>query len=268
MREKIRKVKILKKDFTGRDVSEIILLSYEEFSEELAMTTAFGYSGIVLMNFIKDTVPQVPIYFIDTRLHFPETIDLMNRIRNEWKLNIQLLYPNFSEKELDTIIGKNAFRTNPDICCHYRKVIPLLKVLETKNAWLSAIRRDQFKTRANLDVIEIDGRGMIKINPMWDWSQEKVWFYIKKYELPYNPLHDKNFPSIGCVPCTAPVNDGEGEREGRWKGLEKKECGIHIHANKEQFIREMATTIDLDSSLTTISNPDLKKDIHRRKDKS
>ncbi|MFW9903236.1 MAG: phosphoadenylyl-sulfate reductase [Candidatus Thorarchaeota archaeon] len=266
MREKIKKVSSLKRDFTGRDVSEVILISFEEFGEELAMTTAFGYSGIVLMSFIKETVPDLPIYFIDTRLHFQETIDLMNKIKNEWKLNIHHLYPNFNDKELDNIIGKKAYTTNPDICCHYRKVMPLLKILETKSAWLSAIRRDQFRTRANIEVIEIDGRGMIKINPMWNWTKEKVWIYIKKQNLPYNPLHDKNFPSIGCKPCTSPVIEGEDEREGRWKGLAKKECGIHIPESSEQFIREMATTIDFTStSITVKSHNDEDSYIKRRK---
>lgn len=259
MREKIKKVQQMKRDFADKEVSEIILLSYEEFGEELAMTTAFGYSGIVLMNFIREIVPDLPIYFIDTRFHFDETIEIMTKIKNKWKLNIQSLYPSFSEEELGKIIGKDAFNTNPDICCHYRKVIPLLKILKTKNAWLSAIRRDQYKTRSKIDVIEINHRGMIKINPMWNWSKEKVWFYIRELNLPYNPLHDKKYPSIGCKPCTSQAENEEEEREGRWKGLEKKECGIHFPMSTEQFILETATILDSTSHTTTTSRSHQKK---------
>lgn len=266
MREKRKKVDSLKKEFIDRDVSEIIYLSFEEFGEDLAMTTAFGYSGILLMSFIKETVPDLPIYFIDTRFHFKETIDLMNKIKNEWKLNIHHLYPNFREEELNRIIGKKTYTTNPDICCHYRKVMPLLKILESKSAWLSAIRRDQFRTRAKIEVIEIDSRGMIKINPMWNWSKDKVWFYIKKHNFPYNPLHDKNFPSIGCKPCTSPIKEGDDERKGRWKGLEKKECGIHTPESSEQFIREMATTVDFTSFPITIKSHDNEKFQNKHKE--
>ena len=265
MREKIKRVNSLKRDFINRDVSEIILQSFEEFGEGLAMTTAFGYSGIVLMSFIREIVPDLPIYFIDTRLHFKETINLMKEIKDKWKLNIYHLYPDFNERELDKIIGKKAFNTNPDVCCHYRKVMPLLKVLKTKNAWLSAIRRDQVKTRAKIEVIEIDARGMIKINPLWNWSKDKVWFYIKKFNLPYNPLHDKNYLSIGCKPCTSPVKGGDDEREGRWKGLEKKECGIHTPESEKQFIREMATTLDFTSFMTTVESYNNEKTHQKRR---
>lgn len=229
VKEKIKLVPRLRERFLGKEVSEIISLAYKEFGDNLAMTSAFGYSGIVLMSFVKEIAPNLPIYFIDTRLHFEETIKLLNKIKNEWKLNIQCIYPNYNEEELEKIIGKEAYKINPDICCHYRKVDPLVRILKTKTAWLSAIRRDQSSSRIEIKVIELDGRDLIKVNPLFNWTRDQVWMYIRKYDLPYNPLHDQYYPSIGCKPCTVPVDKGGSERNGRWKKFQKIECGLHIN---------------------------------------
>ncbi len=228
LNEKIELVNRLKKRFEDKGVSEIIQESYNEFGDELAMTTAFGYSGIVLMSFVREIAPDLAIYFIDTRKHFDETIDLMNRIRDGWELNITSLYPYFPEETLEGIIGRDAVRDNPDLCCHYRKVEPLLRILGTKRAWLSAVRRDQSRTRSAIEVVEIDGRGTIKISPLWNWTSDQAWEYIRKNDLPYNALCDQNYPSIGCKPCTEPVEAGGDERDGRWKSMSKLECGIHV----------------------------------------
>lgn len=232
MKHDLRRITKLRRKIKKKNVPEILLRSKEEFGNGLAMTTAFGYSGIVLMSFVKDVIPELPIYFIDTRLHFEETLKLADKIKKEWKLNIIFLYPHYTEEELEKMIGKEAYKTNPDLCCHYRKVEPLLQVLKTKSAWISSIRRDQSRTRAKIEVIEIDSRGNIKINPLYNWTGEQTWMYIRKYDLPYNPLHDQYYPSIGCKPCTLPVDKGGDERDGRWRGMQKTECGIHIYNDK------------------------------------
>jgi phosphoadenosine phosphosulfate reductase len=185
------------------------------------------------MSFVKDILPELPIYFIDTRFHFEETLKLAEKIKKEWKLNIIYISTKYTEQQLEEAIGKEAYKVDPDLCCHYRKVEPLLRILKTKKAWVSSIRRDQSKTRAEIDVIEVDGRGTIKINPMYNWTRDQTWLYIKKYDLPYNPLHDQYYPSIGCVPCTAPIDKGGDERDGRWMGMQKLECGIHLYDEKK-----------------------------------
>jgi len=229
-----KRIQELKGELKDKGVAEVILSAHEEFGDKLAMTTAFGYSGIVLMSFVKDIVPELPIYFIDTRYHFEETLKLAEKIKKEWKLNIIHLTTKYTEEELEKIIGKEAYKTNPDLCCQYRKVEPLLCVLKTKDAWLSAIRRDQARTRESIDVVEIDNKGAIKINPLYNWTRDQAWMYIRKYDLPYNPLHDQYYPSVGCKPCTSPVDKGGDERDGRWRGMPKVECGIHTYKEKDE----------------------------------
>ena len=230
----LKRIAELKREFEKKSLQEIIVRAHEEFGNGLAMTTAFGYSGIVLMSFIKDIIPDLPIYFIDTRFHFEETLKLAEKIEKEWKLNIIKISTQYTEEELKEIMGREAYKTNPDLCCNYRKVEPLLRILKTKSAWLSSIRRDQAVTREKVDVIEIDGRGVIKINPLYNWTKDKTWMYIRKYDLPYNPLHDQYYPSIGCKPCTFPVDKGGSERDGRWRGMTKIECGIHVNKDEEE----------------------------------
>jgi len=229
-----KRIAELKREFEKKSLQEIIVRAREEFGNGLAMTTAFGYSGIVLMSFIKDIIPDLPIYFIDTRFHFEETLKLAEKIEKEWKLNIIKISTQYTEEELKEIMGREAYKTNPDLCCNYRKVEPLLRILKTKSAWLSSIRRDQAVTREKIDVIEIDARGSVKINPLYNWTKDQTWMYIRKYDMPYNPLHDQSYPSIGCKPCTSPVDKGGSERDGRWRGMPKVECGIHVTKDEEE----------------------------------
>jgi phosphoadenosine phosphosulfate reductase len=233
-----KRISHLKSELENKNIKEIVARAYQEFGDRLAMTTAFGYSGIVLMSIVKDIIPDIPIYFIDTRMHFEETLKLAEKLKKEWKLNIIYISSQYTEKELEILIGKDAYKIKPDLCCQYRKVEPLLRILKTKDAWLSSIRRDQAVTREFIDVIEIDARGVVKINPMYNWTKDQTWMYIRKYDLPYNPLHDQFYPSVGCKPCTSPVDKGGNERDGRWRGMPKVECGIHSFNNKNKDNKE------------------------------
>jgi len=218
----------------GENPGEIIDIARQELSENLMMTTAFGYSGIVLLNFVKAAFPDIPIYFIDTGYHFEETLKLRLKIMDEWKINIQMVSTSRPKAELVGLMGEKAYNTDPDMCCHYRKVEPLQNLMNDDTVWLSATRRDQAITRKNTQPIEIDGRGQIKISPLYNWTSEACWTYIRKYDLPYNPLHDQFYPSIGCYPCTNPIDEGGDERSGRWSGSDKVECGLHITAPLEK----------------------------------
>jgi phosphoadenosine phosphosulfate reductase len=221
----------------GKDIESILRWSVKTFGEGLGVMTALGYSGIVLMDHLRRLVDDLTVYFIDTGKHFEQTLELKDRLEGDWGIRFEVLRPAFSDEQIEGLIGPRAWETNPDLCCHHRKVEPLLRVLRTKKAWLSALRRDQSATRSGVSPVELDGRGTIKIYPMADWTRERCWEYVRDRGLPYNPLHDEGYPSIGCVPCTSPVAPGESERAGRWNSMPKLECGIHAHAPRTAGVR-------------------------------
>lgn len=213
----------------GKSTDEILAWAVDTFGEQLGFMTALGYSGIVLLDHLRRFVPQVRAHFIDTRFHFHETIELLKRLENEMGVVFTVLTPAMSDNELTAHIGSEAWRNNPDLCCLHRKVDPLLRVLRTRASWLSALRRDQTATRSEIETLEIDGRGVLKIYPLADWSAERCWAYVRERKLPYNPLHDEGYLSVGCTHCTHPARTGEQERAGRWNSMPKMECGIHLH---------------------------------------
>ena len=214
------------------DVFTILKWTKKTFGNNVAMTTAFGYGGVVLLHHVLKIIPDLKIYFIDTGFHFPETLKLMQNLEKRWDIKFNVIKPSISLKQLVKLVGENPWEINPDLCCHYMKVEPFLKVIHKKDAWINALRKDQSSTRAELDVIEIDGRGTIKIYPLVNWTFDDCWNYIKENKLPYNPLHDQNMFSIGCKYCTIPIKNGEHERSGRWNSMLKLECGLHIHKSK------------------------------------
>jgi phosphoadenosine phosphosulfate reductase len=219
---------------TDADVITVLKWAKKTFGDSVAFTTAFGYSGIAILHHALQVWPDIKVYFIDTGFHFKETLEFCKDITEKWNLNLEVIKPDITKKELGKKIGKEPYKVNADLCCHYCKVEPLLRVLHNHSAWLSGIRRDQSRTRGGIEVIDVDGRGMVKICPMAKWTREKTWNYIKKNKLPYHPLHDKGYPSIGCQPCTAPVAKGGDERDGRWPDMQKLECGIHLFDNKKK----------------------------------
>jgi len=220
------------KELSSQNVNKILEWTKDTFGNKgVAMTTAFGYSGLALLHHVIDIIPDIKIYFIDTGFHFKETLDFCDIISSQWNLNIEIIKPDIKKQELEKKIGKEPYKKNPDLCCHYCKVGPLLTFLHKHDAWLSGIRRDQSITRSDIEVIELDGRGKIKISPMAHWTKKQAWDYIRKNDIPYNQLHDKGYLSIGCEPCTRPIKFGENERDGRWPFMQKLECGIHLNNN-------------------------------------
>ena len=214
------------------DIHEILEWTFDTYGDDVSMTTAFGYSGLVLLHHVIQKKPEIVLYFIDTGFHFKETLDYAKFLTKEWKLNLKTYKHEWPMRKLKRKLGEKPYETNADLCCHHCKVEPLLEFIHDKSVWLSGIRRDQATTRAEIEPIEIDGRGTIKISPMYKWTKDQTWDYIKKHNLPYHPLHDKGYMSIGCKPCTHPINDGDHERDGRWLFMQKLECGIHLNDNK------------------------------------
>ena len=212
------------------DVPTILGWAKKTFGADLSMTTAFGYSGIVLLDHVLKIMPNIRLYFIDTGFHFPETLEFCYRLRELWNLNLEIVRPRTTKEELYANVGKEPYKANADLCCVYCKTEPLLRFIHKHAAWLSGLRRDQSGARSEIEVIELDGRGVIKICPLARWTREQTWAYLREHRLPYHPLHDQGYPSIGCAPCTAPNPNGASERDGRWPFMQKLECGIHLRA--------------------------------------
>jgi phosphoadenosine phosphosulfate reductase len=199
-------------------------------AERAVMGTGFGASGVVLMHHLEQVHPGATVFYLDTDVLFPETYNLRDRLRARFDLNIVRVHSGLSLDEQAEEYGDELWNDDPDQCCFLRKVKPLRDYLADKSAWLTAIRRDQSPTRADTDYVEwSEANGVVKVNPLADWTKRDIWTYIDEHDLPYNPLHDEGYPSIGCMPCTERVGeDADDPRAGRWSGSDKKECGLHL----------------------------------------
>lgn len=207
---------------------EILSWANTEFGNEVALATGFGAEGCALISMLAEINPKARFFYLDTDLLFPETYKLRDRLEEKYGIEFERKSSRLSLKEQTEIYGEKLWERNPNLCCQLRKVEPLKQMLSGLTAWITAIRRDQSPARANAGIIERDKKfGIIKINPLARWTKRDVWKYIITNDVPYNPLHDRGFPSIGCQPCTSPVQIGEDERSGRWRGTAKTECGLH-----------------------------------------
>jgi phosphoadenosine phosphosulfate reductase len=207
---------------------DVLLWAYEEFGERLCLTCSWQKQSSVLVHMVSELALEVEIVELDTHLFFKETYETRERLVERYGLS--LIQPEvLTVAEQHKREGPNLWETNPDRCCHIRKVEPLINVLRPYDAWVSGIRRDQSPSRAGARKVERSERyGVWKIQPLADWSEEDVWEYIMANDIPYNPLHDAGYRSIGCIPCTRPTSPDEEERAGRWAGSDKLECGIHL----------------------------------------
>lgn len=208
---------------------DVLDWAYKEYGDDVVYACSFGVEGIVLIDLIYQINPHATIVFLDTGLHFKETYDLIDKVKEDYpRLNIILKKPALTVQEQETVYGDQLWNRNPDRCCQIRKVIPLREALEGNKAWISGLRREQSLTRKHLDFINKDDKfQLVKICPLIHWSWKDVWDYVDDHKLPYNPLHDQGYPSIGCFPCTAKVKESGNLRDGRWANTEKVECGLH-----------------------------------------
>ena len=214
--------------FEGAAPDEILKWAVDTFGDGLALATGFGPSGIVLMHVIARVSPETTIFYLDTDLLFPETHELKRQLAERLGIRFTRVHCGLSIQDQALQEGASLWRSNPDKCCFIRKVLPLRRFLSTRDAWITGIRRDQSPTRNRVGIVEWDtANGLVKVNPLAGWTESQVWQYLDLYDLPYNPLHDRGYPSIGCIPCTKAVNEGEDPRAGRWRGHAKLECGIH-----------------------------------------
>ena len=214
-------------------LDELLCWCWNYFGDKAAIGTSFQGSGLVIIDHALRNGCNFPIFTIDTGLLFPETLELKKKLEDFWDVKIQGVHPEQTIEEQKKTMGPELWKTNPDSCCQMRKVLPLQSRLSSLDVWITGLRRGQSDQRKSTNVLEmyefdkLRESYIFKLNPMVNWSREKVWSYIEDHKIPYNTLHDKGYRSIGCWPCTKAISDGQDERAGRWEGFNKTECGIH-----------------------------------------
>ena len=230
-------IKRLAEEFEAKTPREILQWAADNFAPRVAISSAFGPEGLVILDIAQRKVtPRLPVFTIDTGFLFKETNDLIAKVEQEYGVAVERLHPELTPEQQAEKHGPELFRREPDRCCYMRKVLPLQKKLTELDAMVTGLRRSQSESRKGAKILQLqetpDGHRYLKINPLAAWSKEEVWWYIVSHQLPYNALHDQGYPSIGCTPdcCTRPVNGDEHERAGRWAGTDKKECGLHTFA--------------------------------------
>ena len=210
---------------------EVLRWAFANFRGDVAMASGFGVEGMALIDIASRVHPSFRVFTLDTEFLFPETYDLMDRVEKRYDIKIEKVLSTLTPEEQEREYGAALWSRDPDKCCGLRKVEPLRTKLTELRAWITAIRRDQTSARASARKVEWDAKfQLLKINPIADWTSPMVWSYALKHNIPYNPLHDKNYPSIGCTHCTRAVRPGESARAGRWSGSDKVECGLHVAA--------------------------------------
>ena len=201
--------------------------------DRLAVATSFQSSGLVLLHMMRSIKADVPVLFLNTGFHFKETLAFKDEMTARWDLKlVELVGEHGSAERQAEIHGPELYRRDPERCCSINKVEPLMKALEEYDGWVSGLRRDQSPLRAETPVVEAQllqsGDEILKIHPLAHWTKAQVANYIKEHDIPTHPLLEMGFASIGCWPCTRTIKDGEDDRAGRWSGLAKTECGIHL----------------------------------------
>lgn len=226
MREHIEQVKVQAERWRPE---EVLRWAFATFKDDVAMASGGGVEGMVLLDIASRVNPRLKVFTLDTEFLFPETYDLFDRAEKRYGVKIERVYSALTPAEQERAYGAELWNRTPDQCCNLRKVEPLKRKLSQLRGWITAIRRDQTSSRATAHKVEWDEKfNLVKVNPLVDWNKKMIWDYVHRHDVPYNPLHDQNYPSIGCTHCTNTVRAGEDERSGRWAGTAKTECGLHI----------------------------------------
>lgn len=207
---------------------ELIRWGIDTFERDIAIASSFGAEDVVLIDLAAKSGRAFRVFTLDTDFLFDETYALIDRLESTYGFKVERCRAALTPAEQAETHGDALWSREPDRCCAIRKVEPLTAKLRELRAWITGIRRDQAPTRANAKKFEWDEKfGLWKLNPIADWTADRVWSYIRTENVPYNPLHDRGYPSIGCTYCTRAVAPGEDPRAGRWAGFAKTECGLH-----------------------------------------
>ncbi len=219
-------VKRLNRQFEDAAPQVILEWAYTFFGKGVAVTSSFQTQSVPLLHMIAQVAPEMPILFLDTGFHFPETLAFRDRLVKDLGLTVRSLKPHMGHSQFRQTHG-DLYRRDPDVCCYINKVEPLERAMQDYDAWVTGIRRDQTAARRHAAIISQEPNGKTKICPLATWTEHEVWCYLHAHNLPSHPLLAQGYLSIGCSPCTRPVYDGEDSRAGRWSGQAKMECGLH-----------------------------------------
>ncbi|HEX7895807.1 MAG TPA: phosphoadenylyl-sulfate reductase, partial [Terriglobales bacterium] len=229
MRNDLEQVKILAESWNAE---QVLSWAFATYGDDVAIATGMGVEGMVLVDIASRINPDMKVFTGDTEFLFTETYDLIDRVEKRYGIKIERIFSQLTPEEQEREFGPRLWARDPDKCCSLRKVEPLRRKLSTLDAWITAIRRSQTPQRAGAKKVDWDQKfNLVKINPLADWSSKMVWNYALKHDVPYNALHDQNFPSIGCMHCTRAVQPGDDPRSGRWSGFGTTECGLHTPAS-------------------------------------
>jgi phosphoadenosine phosphosulfate reductase len=215
----------------GWSPPQVLAWAFATFGNAVAIASAFGAEGMALIDMASRVHTDFRVFTLDTEFLFPETYSLIDKIEQKYEIKIERVVSLLSPDEQQRVHGAKLWARDPDQCCNLRKVEPLRRKLSELGAWITSIRRDQTASRESARKVEWDEKfGLVKVNPIANWSSKQVWSYLVEHGVPYNPLHDQNYPSLGCTHCTRAVEPGEDARAGRWPGTLKTECGLHVNA--------------------------------------
>ena len=224
----VTKIQGVQLEAEGWSAEQVLLWGLREFHPRAAIASSFGAEDVALIDIAARVRPDIRVFTLDTDFLFAETYELIEKIEKKYGLRVERVKSRLTPELQAADFGAKLWTIDPNKCCELRKVEPLKAKLGTLTAWATGIRRDQAATRANAKKIEWDEKfGLVKMNPIADWTWDNVWQYIREHDVPYNPLHEQNYPSIGCTYCTRQVQPGEDPRAGRWSGFAKNECGLH-----------------------------------------
>jgi phosphoadenosine phosphosulfate reductase len=205
----------------------ILAWTWRQFQPDVFLSCSFQHDGVVLAHMLREIAPEVPVVFINTGFHFPETLAYRDEIVARFGLRLVELHPIMPREEFAACHGLDLYARNPDLCCHINKVEPLRRYLPGMRAWINGRRRDQAGTRREIRIVEAQPGYPHKANPIASWTSRDTFYYMQQHGIPTHPLFERGYVSIGCAPCTRPVLAGEDERAGRWAGQAKTECGLH-----------------------------------------
>ncbi len=237
----LKKIDAWNQEWAEKDAEQVLAFFLDEFKGRIVQATSMGIEDQVITRMIAGINNRTRIITLDTGRLFQETYNLIQHTIEEYGVNIETMFPDYdSVQEMVKEKGINLFYKSVDnrkLCCHIRKNEPLKRALTGMDVWICGLRKDQTITRFYNKLVEWDEKhGLLRLNPLINWTENQVWEYIREHDIPYNVLHDKGYSSIGCLPCTRPIQKGEDPRAGRWwwENEEHKECGLHYPDQEPQ----------------------------------
>jgi len=244
----VQEIERLSDEFESKTPQEVIRWAVDLFWPEIAISSSFQTQSMPLLHMVTQIKRGMPVFFLDTGYHFWETLIFRERIASDWKINVIDLY---REARWDVFARQHTRSLpleDPNLCCYLHKVQPMQKALKDIKAWISGIRRDQTAVRARARILQLQKGGLLKINPLLNWTRADVKRYAEEHHLPAHPLFEKGYRSVGCAPCTIPIGLDQDERAGRWAGRGKTECGLHTDMFRSREISEVKGEFHTDVS--------------------